>query len=115
MADERKTVRVACTIPNGLELRIQREGHDDGSGVRHMVYVGDPVVVRGPEATSAGVNQPAGELVTTEVDAGFFATWLAQHENDPLVTQRAIYAIDDAAERRQAPEPEEPPETDREG
>jgi hypothetical protein len=77
MSDEKKTVIVACDIPNGITL--QREEMVEGPlGIKTAQRIGEPVTLR------QGANEG--------VDAAFWDAWLNMHEKDPLVVQGAIRA-----------------------
>jgi hypothetical protein len=86
--DERKTARVACSIVNGVEIRLSSGLRPDG--------IPGSVVLRGPDAVSAGTDNPGtGAPVVTEVDDQWFALWLDQNEASPLVTSGAIRKLDE--------------------
>ena len=86
-----ETVRVACTIPNGIELRLYREGHDDGTGTKPRVPDGDPVFIPGPNSTPTGAHA-TGTLqpVVTEINAHCMRGWLEQNEKNPFVVRGSI-------------------------
>lgn len=100
MADDTKqrTVKVRCAIPNGIELRVFKEGHDDGSGTRRMVVdtAHPPIVLAGPGAIAAGTLAPEG-LGETEVPADLWDLWLKQNQNSPLVTSGQVTGPDQKA------------------
>lgn len=99
MTDQAKrTVRVACTIPGGLMIRLQRLSEDDGHG-RVMVWDGTGLRLNGPAVgTSSGVGNtsPIGlEPGITEVNAEWWAAWADQHKKDPLLTDEHVRALPD--------------------
>lgn len=98
--EQKRTVRVACTIPNGLLIRLQRLSKDDGHG-RVMVWDGPGLRLNGPDVGTAGGvgnTSPAGlEPGITEVDAEWWTAWCAQHQKDPLLTDEHVRALPDEA------------------
>lgn len=107
MADEKPDmVKVACSIPNGLELHLFVQGFDDGTGVKpmHRDYTQPRVFLSGPNSIGAGVGNTmlnGAEPVHTEVPAPFFETWLKQNENNPLVVKGLIAQVDKEREGRE--------------
>lgn len=92
--EESKKVRVACTIQNGYELRLYKEGYDDGTGARPRVPDGDAVILKGPDATQSGANAMASmPAVVTEVDEPFITKWLVQNEQNPFVKRGCILVL----------------------
>lgn len=94
--DRRRTVKVMCSIPNGVELRTFAPGYDDGTGTgnRMQQRVTGTVLLKGPSSLDAGVNAPSGVPVETEVDAEFWDTWLNQNEKNTLLTTGAVAGPD---------------------
>lgn len=91
MSEERRKIRVSCSIPNGIELRLFVRGVDDGTGAHP--YVEDRsrprVFLAGPSSLHAGVGNTmmtTQEPAVTEVDEEYFAEWLKQNEKNTLVT-----------------------------
>jgi hypothetical protein len=92
------TVKIACKIPNGIKLRLMKEGYDDGtgSGVRPQVVDGAAVTLAGPSSLHAGAGnteargQPHG---VTEVDAGWWARWHEQNKEGILCVEEFIYEL----------------------
>lgn len=82
--EKRNTVKVGCTVPNGLELRLYKLGHPDESGSRRQVPEGPTVTLRGAE---------------TPVDAEFWRAWLAQNERTTFVTEKQVYLIEPEGEQ----------------
>ena len=95
------TVTVACKIPNGLELRAMEsyEWHEPvmGGGTRPVTLFrqkGDSVVVKGPAAPEGvGIVNPGGYHMTSGIDADFWAAWLEQNKDTPLVKSHMVYAL----------------------
>jgi hypothetical protein len=91
---ERAKVRVACTIVNGVELRLSDRTFDDGTGMRHAVPVGEPVRLNGASALPAGAGNPGdGAAGVTEVDAEWWGKWLEQNQGSPLLAAGAVKAL----------------------
>ena len=93
---------VACKIPTGLILRVFNfEDYDEltsGGGyrtVKRAVPVGEPVKIHGP-ATKFGeapkTQISGGYALTHNVDADFFAAWLAQNADHDAVKRGLIFA-----------------------
>lgn len=82
-----ETTQVACTLPGGTELRLCREGHDDGSGARRLRQYGPAVALNGPQR-----GAPDGAVGLTDVDAAFWAKWSEQNALSPLVTSGCVRA-----------------------
>jgi hypothetical protein len=99
MEENRKTVKVFCRVANGVELRLTKDGYDDGTGFHHKIQYGEPVVLGGPSALHAGVNDHALHSPTAaaenEVDANFWAEWAKQNERNPLLAQGMIFSPDE--------------------
>jgi hypothetical protein len=98
------TVSVACKVPSGLHLRLfSMEDFSEpvmGGGtrtVKRAVETGQRVTVKGfahpidkaPTAQIAG-----GYALTPNVDADFFAAWLAQNADSAIVKNKLIFAAD---------------------
>lgn len=90
MGETRKVVRVACSVPNGIALRLSQEFTE--FGIKGMRLVGDPVILRGP--TSPRSDFSPGEEIT-DVDAEFWAKWLAQNARNPLVVNKSLRDFDE--------------------
>lgn len=100
---ERPKVRVACSVPNGLAIRLFKVGYDDGTGHNPMIWDGPGIRLNGPSALQAGTNNTTGELIEpgiTEVDAEWWGLWLAQNAQNPFVGEHMVYEF--------KPEPGEP-------
>lgn len=103
---KRPIVRVACTIPNGIMIRLQKPGPDDGTGVRMIAHDGPGIRLNGPPGhdTGAGATEPTGlEPGITELDAEWWAAWSKQHAMDPLLTGGHIRVIEDKPEGEENP------------
>lgn len=101
MSETRSVVKVACSIVNGLKLRVSRPGYDEGtgSGMKMPAFDAQQVTLKGPSPIDAGVGSPSssktGGVGITEVDAEFFARWLEQNERNPIVQQGCVRVIED--------------------
>ncbi len=100
MPDEakRKTVKVGCLVPNGVELRLFRKGEDDGTGSGYRPIIPDldapSVTLRGPHGLGMGANAMTAEPEINEgIDAGFFDTWLKANEKNTLVQKGLIFLV----------------------
>lgn len=78
MTEEKKTVSVACDIPNGITLQLE-EMVEGPMGIKTARRVGDPVTLR--QGSNDGV------------DTAFWDAWLKMHEKDPIVVQGAVRII----------------------
>lgn len=93
---KRRTVRVACLVPNGIMIRLQKPGADDGTGARVIAHDGPGVRLNGPSSSGAGANAPEGTTPGfTEVDAAWWAAWSEQHKLDPLLTTEHVRVVED--------------------
>jgi hypothetical protein len=93
-------VKVACSVVNGVMIRLYKEGYDDGTGdgIKPMVKDGPGVRLRGPSALYAGTANAGGDDLVpeiTEVDAEWFAEWMKQNAQNPMVTFGAIRVADE--------------------
>lgn len=94
--DDRKKVRVACTVLNGLMIHKWKKGFDDGTGDGEAPMVRDGAGIRlnGPSALHAGTGNSGGvglKPAFTEVDAEWFAAWLEQNKLNPFVAEGFVY------------------------
>lgn len=78
MTEEKKTVSVACDIPNGITLHLE-EMVEGPMGIKTARRVGDSVTLR--QGSNDGV------------DTSFWDAWLKMHEKDPIVVQGAVRVI----------------------
>lgn len=104
--EKRRMVRVACLVPNGIMIRLQKDGPDDGGGRSVVVHDGPGVRLNGPSGhnTGAGATAPEGmEPGYTEVDAEWFEAWLKQHRLDPLVTGKHVRVVEPEGEENPTP------------
>lgn len=98
-------VKVACRVPNGLNIRLSKPGFDDGTGVKAMVHDGPGVRLNGPSVLQTGAGNtmredlPPGE---TSVDADWMGRWLDQNSTNPLVTMEQVFLLD---EEKKEPNP----------
>jgi hypothetical protein len=108
-ATEKKTVMVACSVVNGLTLRLFKHGRDDiGSPI--ISVDGPKVILNGVSAlyTGAGNTEGAGQAPgITEVDAGFMDAWVDQNRLNPLVDMGMVKVLEEGED---APAPEWPPQ-----
>jgi len=90
---ERRLVKVACTIPNGLTIHLPGISHDDGTG-KQIASMGQKITLKGPGALALGVNQPTSdESILTVVDEEVMNAWLAHNALSPMVTGGAVYIV----------------------
>lgn len=97
-----ETVTVACKLPHGLRLRLQKQFtvrepslNNESRTVEQWVPTGDEVVLKGvahefgqaPRAELAG-----GYALTPGVDKDFFEAWLAQNKDTEIVRQHLVFA-----------------------
>lgn len=100
MQPERKTVRIACRIPNGVAIRLSKVGWDDGTGVKPTVHDGPGIRLNGPSPlhTGAGNTSPDDlEPGITDVDAEWWGKWLAQNRLNPAVQLKQIFLLEEEA------------------
>ncbi|MHB8272525.1 hypothetical protein [Bradyrhizobium sp.] len=105
---EKPKVKVACSVPNGLAIRLFKVGYDDGTGdnVRPMIGDGPGIRLNGPSSLHTGAGNTGGiglEPGITEVDAAWWAAWLAQNQQNPFVGEKMVYEFKDKGEK--APNP----------
>lgn len=94
MSGEREVIKVACSVPNGLELRIMRQ-FDDGVGMKHQVGERS-FLLAGPRNTLGGVGSNDAGAIVSEVDAETWRAWLAQNPGNPLLEAGVIREIPEA-------------------
>lgn len=82
-----ESVKVFCTVPNGVSLRLTRE-FDDGTGAKQRYPIGDAVIIGGPRSPASDFG---AEPIATEVDPEFWSKWLEQNPDSPLMAERALY------------------------
>lgn len=101
MAEEnRKTVRIACTITNGIMLQLWKPGFDDGTGKNPMIHDGPGVRLNGPHARDTGAGATHRIDVPpaiTEVDAEWWAKWKEQNKLNPYFDVGAIREVEEEA------------------
>lgn len=90
-----RSIKVRCSVPNGIELRLFAEGHDDGTGHRPMRPTGDPVILRGPSSLDGGISGTGTDAVENEIPANFWQAWREQNWQNPLVTSGQIVPVED--------------------
>lgn len=85
------TVKVACSIPNGIALRLTKM-IDVGGGEQAFPY-GDEVLLKGPATLSHGANadsRATGSSIVNDVDGDFWKQWFEQNRQGALVTSGAL-------------------------
>lgn len=100
--ENRKTVRVACTITNGIMLQLWQTDYDDGTGDGEKMPRKDGPAIRlnGPSSlhTGAGathrIDVPPG---ITEVDAEWWEKWKVQNKSNPYFDVGAIREAEEEA------------------
>jgi hypothetical protein len=95
-----RTVKVKCSVPNGMLIRISKPGYDDGTGdnVKTTVWDGPGVRLNGPSSLHAGAGNSDGagqEPGETEVDAEWFDRWLEQNKINPLVADGHVQKVEE--------------------
>lgn len=103
-------VKVACYIPNGVSIARYAAGHDDGTGKRPPRRVGEPIALKGPDATLAGAGNTEAKQAEpgiTEIDAEWFDGWLKENENSPMVTSGFVKIVERVDDEPQDPTPQE--------
>lgn len=96
------SVSVACKLPNGLALRVFKMiPHSEpvmGGGTRETelaVQVGDTVTLKGyaaPFGMAPNAPVAGGYAITSGVDADFWAAWLEQNAEHPVVKNGLVFA-----------------------
>jgi len=87
-AAEQRTVKIACSMPNGLVLDL--DGFEKIDGDIRRVTRGDRVTLRGLNAE--GVT---GSYAYTDVPADFWDAWLESHQDSTLVRDGVVRAMPD--------------------
>lgn len=98
-------VTVACKVPTGVVLQLCKKTiwmEDTPSGARERVRFdpfGETYTVQGPAtavgSTPRGYKAPlvaGGYALTPNIPADFFAKWMEQHELNPIVKNKMIFA-----------------------
>lgn len=96
--ENRRLVRVACMIPNGLMIRATIERPDDVTGKPIPVASGPGVRLNGPDTRQMGAgatNRQDVEPGVTEVDAEFMAAWMRANAQNPVVAGRQVWILDE--------------------
>lgn len=94
-----ETVTVACSVVNGISLRLTRPGEDDGTGYRPPRLSGLDVRLMGPSARGAGTNNgfraaPGRAVMNEDIDVEFMKEWLEQNRLNPLVMGGSIFVVE---------------------
>lgn len=84
------TVKIACSVMNGVSLQLTRP-IPDGTGVEQSRRYGGKVILAGPTSPR---DDAAEREVVTEIDSAFWTTWLAQNPNNSLLADGAIRALE---------------------
>lgn len=126
---ERRMAKVACSVVNGIAIRLSEPGYDDGTG-KPARASGSYVTIPGPSSLHTGVNNTASyEPVISEVDADFIERWMEANQKNPMVTSgmlavlheeqteavpiaEAPSAVDPQTEAPETPAPPDPIEPD---
>lgn len=102
-----ETITVACKLPHGLELQLQREEKAQeptlggSKTVKRYVKAGEIVTIKGwahPAESAPLVPIAGGFALTHGIDAEFWALWLEQNADHPAVKGGFIYASGKAAD-----------------
>lgn len=121
---ERRMAKVACSVVNGIAIRLSEPGYDDGTG-KPARAAGGYVTIPGPSSLHTGVNNTVSyEPVVSEIDADFIERWMEANQKNPMVTSGMLVVLqgeqdgsDDAGPSTEAPaetppaESQEPTET----
>lgn len=105
------TVTVACNFPTGFELYLCREekfweeSRDSKREVVRHVKTGKPVFIYGtsypvgpvPKGYGPKPAMVGGYALTFNVNAEFFAEWMKQNRENPIVVNKCIMAAPDRA------------------
>jgi len=96
-------VTIACRVPNGIMIRRSKKGADDGTGdgVQMMAHDGPGIRLNGPSALHTGAGATSrGDLPPglTEVESEWWDAWLAQNQQNPLITMEQVYLAPEDAE-----------------
>jgi hypothetical protein len=107
---ERKKVKIACRIPNGIMIALWKPGFDDGTGdgVKPTIRDGAAIRLRGPSGIHTGVNATEGHGLLpglTEVDEEWWGKWWAANPKNPFVVDKMIYLHDPEQEKTENPTP----------
>lgn len=92
--EKRPTVRVACSIVNGLVIQLKKYAEYDKT---QIINDGGQVKLEGPRPLDTGVNNTGGPSGVTEVDAEWWAAWAEQNKLNPLLTSGGIRALEEPA------------------
>lgn len=90
-AEEKRKVRVACGVTNGLRLSLY-EMVDVGMGIKEARATGETVMLTGPQR---GISADRDSPIENEIDAEFWGKWLDQNKQSDLVTGHLVRAVDD--------------------
>lgn len=90
---ERRMAKVACSVVNGIAIRLSEPGYDDGTG-KPARAAGGYVTIPGPSSLHTGVNNTAAyEPVISEVDADFIERWMEANQKNPMVTSGMLAVL----------------------
>lgn len=90
---ERRMVKVACSVVNGIAIRLSEPGYDDGTG-KPARAAGGYVTIPGPSSLNTGVNNTVSyEPVVSEIDADFIERWMEANQKNPMVTSGMLVVL----------------------
>jgi hypothetical protein len=97
--DEKKTVKIGCSMPNGVVLDLDGFQRIDGEDRR---------IIGEGRVTLRGMNAPgvAGNYAYTDIDAGFWQKWIERNKGSSLIRDGVIFAMPE--EPRAEPAEKEP-------
>lgn len=95
---KRPTVKVACMVPNGLVVRLYREGRDRVSGAPCAEPDGPAIRLNGTSALHTGAGSTSRDDLPpgiTEVDQEWWDAWLRQNEKGAVVLTRQVRLLEE--------------------
>lgn len=103
MDDEKRFVKIACHVPNGIMIRKSKAGPDDGTGdgVKMMGHDGPGVRLNGPSSLHTGAGNTVRQDLPpglTAVEGEWWDAWLAQNQENPLIKLKQVYVAPEEAE-----------------
>lgn len=106
---ERRMVKVACSVVNGIAIRLSEPGYDDGTG-KPARAAGGYVTIPGPSSLNTGVNNTTSyDPVISDIDADFIERWMEANQKNPMVTGGMLVVLhEEQNEAEPAPVDEAP-------